>query len=385
MSATVDFSQYHKLIDRAKLRLMDMKETTFYSSLISMLNVRVTDEIPTAMTDGLSIWYSPDFIKDLTPDELLGLTLHEVEHVVNGHCMKEFYENVHWPTMNVAMDHYINLRLKARGFKLPPTPKLGPPNDRGFADPKFRGMSSMEIYDELMKQPKPPEIPTEMSDIKLRPDGMSEQEHTARVQNNIIKAIITAETAKDFGSIPGDLLQQLDDILNPKLPWNTILAQYLTEYVSADYSMRRPNRRFMPHWYLPVLEGQGLGPLFMYCDVSGSMSTDDVSEIWAEYSYIIETMDPLRTRIMTGDTKIILDKTYEKGEFIPEFEYSGGGGTHFEPIIEALKEEEPVFALLFTDGYFTMPDLSDVNTDIFWIIKGNPQFEAPKGYVIHFE
>lgn len=375
---------YLKEIDRAKLRLMKMPETTFYSSFISMLNVRISREIPTAATDGLKMIFNPDFIDDISRDELLGLMLHEVEHVVNGHCDFKTYEGYCHDTLNIAQDHYINLRLQAKGFKLPPTPKLPPPNTNGYADPKFRGMSSMEIYHKLIKDGKPQPDP-DLMDVLQAPEGMSKEEHAERVSNNIIKAVIMAEQANDAGSIPGDLRRDLQDILSPKLPWQTILQQYLTEYAAEDYSMRRPNRRFMPGWYLPVLEGEGLGNLFMYCDVSGSMSVEDVSEIWSEYVYIVDTMNPKSVRIMTGDTRIVLDKTYDQGDFIPEFEYSGGGGTYFEPIMEAIREEEPVFALLFTDGYFSMPDMEGINTDIFWIIKGNPGFEAPKGEIIHFE
>lgn len=370
-----DFRPQLKEVERAKLKLMKMPETTFYSSFLSMLNIRISREVPTAATDGLKIVYNPDFIDKISREELLGLTLHEIEHGINGHCDYETYEGYCHDTLNIAQDHYINLRLLDRGFQLPPN---------GYHDSKFRGMSSMEIYHKLIKEGKPQPKP-ELMDVLKAPEGMSKEEHAERVMSNIVKAVIMAEQANDAGSVPGHLQQELQDILSPKLPWQTILQQYLTEYASEDYSMRRPNRRFMPDWYLPVLEGEGMGELFMYCDVSGSMSREDVSEIWSEYTYIIDTMNPKAVRIMTGDTRIILDKKYDQGDYVPEFEYSGGGGTYFEPIVKALEEEEPLFALLFTDGYFSMPDLSNVHTDIFWIIKGNPGFTAPKGEVIHFE
>jgi predicted metal-dependent peptidase len=370
-----DFRKYLKEVDRAKLTLMETPGTTFYSSLLSMLNIRISREIPTAATDGLKIIFNPDFMDRVSRPQLLGLTLHEVEHVVNGHCDYQTYEGYCRDTLNIAQDHYINLRLLAKRYELPPG---------GYHDPKYTGMSSMEIYDELIKDGKP-QINPDLRDILAAPGRMSKEEHAERVLGNIVKAVIIAEQSNDSGSVPGHLQRDLQDILSPKLPWNTILQQYLTEYAAEDYSMRRPNRRFMPGWYMPILHGEGLGKLFMYCDVSGSMSQDDVSEIWSEYSYIVDTMNPISTRIMTGDTRIILDKTYDQGDFIPEFEYSGGGGTIFEPIMDALREEQPIFALLFTDGYFSMPNMDDIDTDIFWIIKGNPGFTAPKGEIIHFE
>ena len=150
--------------------------------------------------------------------------------------------------------------------------------------------------------------------------------------------------------------------------------------------MRRPNRRFMPDWYMPVIEGEEqLGNIFMYCDVSGSMSPEIVGEIHSEWEYIFETMNPKWAHIMCGDTRITYDEKFDQGDYIKPFEYSGGGGTIFGPIIDAIREEEPEFALLFTDGYFSMPDMDGITSDIFWIIKGNPSFDPPMGRVIHFE
>jgi predicted metal-dependent peptidase len=357
---------------------MEQKRTTFYSAFLSMLNVEITRSIPTAATDGLKIMYNPEFLDQLSNEEILGLTLHEIEHPINGHCDYALFKNFCEDKLNIAQDHYINLRITAMGYKIP-----GPPLCDPYCDPQYKGMSSMEIYHKLPKNG--PKMKIDLKDILPCPEGMSKEEHAERVLNTIVKSVIIAEQANDAGSIPGDLQRDLQDILSPQLPWNTILQQYLTEYVSEDYSMRRPNRRFMPGWYLPTLQGEGLGHVFEYCDVSGSMSQEDVSEIWSEFTYIFETMNPISIHIMTGDTKIHLDKTYEQGDYIPEFEYTGGGGTVFEPVIERIREQQPVFALLFTDGYFSMPDLSGIDTDIFWIIKGNPEFKAPMGEVIHFE
>jgi predicted metal-dependent peptidase len=396
-----DLTKWFKEIDRAKLVLMDQKETTFYSCFLSHMNIRISRAVPTAGTDGLQIIFNPDFLASITRPQLLGLMLHEVEHVVNDHC-NPLYEKADLcpDVLNVAQDHYINLRLKARGYELPPTPKLGgPPNTHGYADPQYAGMSSMEIYDKLPKNggggnqgncliPGSGQgnliIDPDLMDVLPCPENLSPEELQEKVMQNIIKAVITAETAKDAGSIPGHLQQNLDDVLSPRLPWNTILQQYLTAYSPDDYSMRRPNRRFMPDWYLPTLYGEKLGHLLMYCDVSGSMSKQMISEIHSEFTYIIDTMKPSSVHIMTGDTQITRDVTYEQGEYVPAFEYSGGGGTHFGPVIDRIREQQPVFALLFTDGYFCMPNLDGINGELFWIIKGNPSFKAPKGVVIHF-
>lgn len=375
-----DFTKYHKLIDRAKLNLMQRKATTFYSSFLSMLNIIITRDVETAATNGLYIKYNPDFLDAINHDETLGLTLHENEHVINGHCDYLMYppETYCHDKLNIAQDHYINLRLLAQGYKLPDVDGIG-----YLADPKYKGMSSMEIYHKLPDGPKMPQALKDV--IGGPPEGMSAEEHQRRVLNNIVKAVIMAEQANDAGSIPGNLRAQLEDIISPKLPWQTILQQFLTEYQAEDYSMRRPNRRFMPGFYLPTLEGEGLGHLVMAGDVSGSM-WDSIHEVWSEFKYIFETMNPVTAHVMTIDTKVHLDKTYEAGDELDEWELTGGGGTEVQPVIDAIVEESPAFALIFTDGYFPIPNMDAItDTAIFWIIKDNPEFQPPKGVMIPFE
>jgi predicted metal-dependent peptidase len=280
--------------------------------------------------------------------------------------------------LNIAQDHYINLRLKALGYKIPDIEGIG-----HLADPQYRGMSSMEIYHKLPKDG--PKMDPKLKDILKSPAGMSKEEHAERIMNITIKAVILAEQANDAGSIPGDLRKNLEDVISPKLPWQTILQQFLTEFVNEDYSMRRPNRRFMPGWYLPTLQGEGMGHLVIYGDVSGSM-WGVVEEVWSEFKYIFDTMKPTSAHVMTGDTKIQLDKTYDMGDELDEWELTGGGGTVVQPVIDVIVEENPVFALLFTDGYFPVPDMSQVtDTEIFWVIKDNPRFKPVKGHVIPFE
>jgi predicted metal-dependent peptidase len=357
-----DFSKYLKLIDRAKLNLMQ-------------LNTEINEAVPTAGTDGLRIVYNPDFLDTLNNDEILALVLHEVEHVVNGHCDHAMYpEDKYCPDkLNIAQDHYINLRLKAIGYKLP---------EPHLADPQYAGLSSMEIYHKLPNNV--PKMDPKLKDVLPCPEDMSKEEHARKVLNTIVKGVIMAEQAGDPGSIPGGLRKNLDDIISPKLPWQTILQQYLTEHVNEDYSMRRPNRRFMPNWYLPTLHGEGMGHLVMYCDVSGSM-WGVIEEIWSEFKYIFDIMKPSSAHVMTGDTQIQLDKTYDMGDELDEWELTGGGGTNIQPVVDAIVEEDPTFALVFTDGYFSVPDLSQINTQVFWIIKDNKQFKPEKGIVIPFE
>jgi predicted metal-dependent peptidase len=369
----IDLKAVEKEISRAKLKLMLGTKTTFFSALLSNLHIIITTDVPTAATNGIYMKMNPYFVLKLNKDTLLGLILHEVMHVVYDH-MSVIFQGLNDNILNIAQDHYINLYLKAEGYSLP---------ENGYCDPKFTGMSSMQIYHELMKDP--PDTDDYTMDVCGPDPDMDKSEYEEAVVSNVVKAVMQAQMAKDPGSIPGDLLIRLEDVINPKLPWQVILANYINGDSKDDYSFSRPNRRFMPDFYMPTLYSESLKKITSGCDVSLSMEPEDVSAIHAENMYIWDTFQPDSMRLMTFDTEVHLNEVFTEGDQLKEIVLMGGGGTNVQPLLDSIREEEPEFALIFTDGYFGTPDMEGITTDVYWIIKGNPGFKAPHGIVIPFD
>ena len=87
--------------------------------------------------------------------------------------------------------------------------------------------------------------------------GMSKEEIERKIEDIIVKASVQSKMAGDAaGSIPGDIEIALDKLLNPKLPWNVILQNYMSSFAKEDFSWRRPNRRTLSqgiylHHYTP--------------------------------------------------------------------------------------------------------------------------------------
>jgi predicted metal-dependent peptidase len=369
----VDFKQADKAITKAKLQLMLAPKSTFFSALLASLRLEITTDIPTAATNGVHLRMNPDFVNTLTDEELLGLLLHEVSHVVYDHCSKIFKDLNH-QLLNIAQDHYINLDLLKSGYTLP---------KGGYADPKYTGLSSMQIYNILLKDP-PPDAHQFVMDVEGCPEGTDPKVHQEQVVTNILRAVTLAQIANDPGSIPGDLLIRLEEVINPKLPWQDILAPHMSSYAQNEYSFRRPNRRFMPDFYLPTLYSESLSQITAGVDVSLSMEEEEIKEIFSELVYIWDMLAPDSMRLMTFDTQVHLNKMFTTGDELMELELKGGGGTNVQPLLDSIREETPAFALIFTDGYFGTPNMDGIDTDVYWIIKGNPGFIAPHGVVIPF-
>jgi predicted metal-dependent peptidase len=359
-------------IDRAKISLMMGKGTAFFSALLSMLKLILDHTHPTGATNAISMWLNPDFCDQLDEDELIGLMLHEVMHVAADHCNFEIYKDYDQETLGIAMDHWINLTITSMGYKIPPN---------GYCDSKFSGWGTMKIYHELMKNP--PKLPKGAKpDVLQKPSDLSDEKFKIKVESNIIKAAMQAQMAGDPGSIPTYVQIMLEDLLSPRLPWNLVLYKYMDAYAKEDYSWSRPNKRYLPDWYFPGMHSEKIEGVLAGIDVSGSMM-NEIDECMAENIYIKELLAPQWFHLMTFDTQVHHDKTYEEYEDLPTKELPDGGygGTYIEPLIERIKEMKPRFALIFTDGYFSSPNMDGVESDIFWIItkRGDQDFRPPDG------
>ena len=373
-----DEKQVQLRIDRAKIAIMQQPATTFFSALLAQLKTIINREKPTGATDGIHLWLNPDYVAAHDNEELMFLLMHEILHVALDHCNWEIYKGLNQYVLGIAMDHFINLYLIELGYKF---------IQGGYADPKYKNWSSMEIYHDLMKDPPEPP-PDWQPDAIGKPDDMSEAEHKARVEDNMIKAALQAEMANDAGSIPGNIKIKIEKMISPELPWNLILYKYMDQYTKDDFSWSRPNRRFLPQFYLPNMQGEKLEGVLSATDVSGSMM-DEINEVMAENRYVKSLLGPDWFHFITFDTQIHHNKIYDQFEELPEDDMpdGGAGGTYLEPIIKYIVEERPIFALIFTDGYFTPPKMDKVESDIYWIIskEGDSDFRAPHGVgtVIH--
>jgi predicted metal-dependent peptidase len=393
----------NQIINGTKLEFMMKKETTFFSALLSQLKLELSERIPIASVDGISLYLNPAWLiqqakKDVTI--ILTVFVHEVCHVAFGHCDFERYKHLDQNILNIAMDHLINLWLKSFGFVIPTD---------WYCDAKYNNMSTMEIYHDLVKNPPPKQPPPPTGgesgkgdggkdgkddkpfnggDLILKPvtkDGKTAQEVSEIIKGNILKAVHQAEIrGEGIGNLPGHAKIIIENIKSPQLPWQVILAPHVNAYAKDDYSYKRHNRRFMPEFYLPTLYSEVIGTATAGVDVSGSMSKKDVFKIWSELRHIFNTVRPESMRVMTFDTKVHMNKVFQQGEELEKITLTGGGGTIIQPLLDSIRKENPKFTLIFTDGKFRMPDLSGITTNIYWIIKNNPNFKAPIGTIIPF-
>ena len=351
--------------------------TSFFNFLLSMQKVYISRAVPTAMTNGKVQVFNPDFVDTLDTDELIFLILHELMHPVSEHLDADRWGEHDQRILNIAGDHVINLFLISQGYKKMP--------QGGYADPKYRGWTTAQVYDELMKNPPPEQKGGIGQDLDLSGiPGMTKEELREQIISNTIQAVQQAEMNGAAGTVPAEIRRQVEELRNPQLPWELLLAQFVGDQAKDDFTRRRPNRRYWPDFHMPTQESEAIQGLFVAMDTSGSMSKQKLEQGAAEVIYIHNTVKPSYTRITTFDAEAHEDYTFEKETHVTldDIKMSGGGGTSFEPTLELIKESQPEVIIVFSDGYFHVPDLSEVQGHILWVIDGSKKFKPSKGRVI---
>lgn len=360
--------EIQKAYDLAKIGLMTKPDTAFFTTIVFSLRLVWDWNLSTAATDGSSVRVSPVFFMSLSPEERIFLLVHEAMHVALLH-MSRLADRVHrkW---NIACDHYINLMLIERGYKMP---------QNGLADPQYKGLSSDEIYALLPDPPKSDESPLDLEMPSKPPEQLQEE-----VADILVRAAMQSKMQNEKpGSIPGDIEIFLDRLLNPKLPWNRILQKYMQNLTKNDYSWRRPNRRFFPQHYLPSMFSEKLMNIAIAVDASGSVSDDDFTVFVSETHSILKMMKPDKITLVQFDKGIKSVDEVSSIKDLMNVKFIGRGGTSIEPVMEWAKENKPQLLLIFTDGEFYFYN-DEYKTNTVFLIHNNPGFTSPYGKVIHY-
>lgn len=375
---------FKKALSQAKVKVMMAPQTAFISSVMLALDLVESDTVPTASTDGLRILINPEFFLGLSSDERVFLLLHETWHVVKEDPLR-MRKAKHPKIMNFAQDFHINNQLIDEGFKM---------IQGGLSDAKYKGWSVVQIYNDLIKDADKSEQQYGegsgnplAGDVEPVPDGASKEEireQQVKVAEILAKAAMRAEMAKQAGSIPEDVIRRIEEIRNPKLPWHQVLENYMHERVFDEYSWSRRNRRVRSA-YLPALWNEGMGEVRCYLDCSGSISQKELSLEVKEMMYIKEIANPLAMSLHAFSTVLGKEQRFERDEDI-KFDADASGGTCLRCVWDDLQQhEETEVAVIFTDGYVSVPPLEDLECDVVFVIVNNPSWTHPDATVIHME
>ena len=238
-------------------------------------------------------------------------------------------------------------------------------------------MSSEEIYRELETQSSLLEKDPDASwDVLLEPGTdllqpirrdltLLEQQRIRDGLQQEFKQELRALSGKLPGNLSGFLEQELQKAQQAKIPWQSILARFVSGLKRSDYRSFPFNKRHL--WRgigLPSIGIPGPEHLVVAVDTSGSMSSELLKQVLAEIDQI-RVFSECRLTLIECDATIQKISEWEAWEestqAFSQWNFRGRGGTAFTPVFDWISKEieagsiAPDALIYCTDGYGLFP------------------------------
>jgi predicted metal-dependent peptidase len=399
VSRTAD--QLSDLISATRIRLR--RHSPFFAALALFVDVRFTEDVPIAATDGKLLFFHPEGYGDLKPAERDAVFLHELLHAALLHPSRR---GVRDPELfNIAADIVVNGMVAAEESVALP--------QGAIRNKKLEHLSVEEIYELLQKQPKKKHPTLLLADL-IKPgsmesgasdgdddgkngEGAAKTEAKAPGSGNdrgpdselqdlhdrsaleahwkqAIQQAKVLASSQGQGSLPTGMRRHLGEIADPQIDWRSLLWRYLVR-TPTDFSGF--DRRFLHRGlYLDHLEGEGV-QVFCCIDTSGSIDDDQMSLFLGELSGILSAYPMLDCQLWYADAECYGPYRIDAQHDLPEPE--GGGGTDFRPFFKAALEawsgDQEAVCVYLTDGYGDFPEEAPQLPVLWVIVPGGLQSE----------
>jgi predicted metal-dependent peptidase len=323
------------------------QRSPFFATLALHAKIKITDDMPTAATDGRDVFVNPTFFNGLSVPAQEGLLLHEVLHAALLHVTRRATRDA--KLWNIAADIVVNGMLIGDGYVIP---------DGGIRDASKEHLATEEVYDLLLRDAgKQPTLG--MADLidSAGADGNDQPMDKAAIEGQWKQALQQARMVAEGslkGDVPAGLRRELNALGRSQLDWRALLWRFLVQ-TPTDFAAF--DRRFVGDGlYLETISGESVY-VHVCVDTSGSISQDDITRFLSEVQAILGAYPHLRCDLYFADAKLHGPHLLTAHSPLPT--PVGGGGTDFRPFFAHLdKTIEPhaiTVAIYLTDGYGDFP------------------------------
>ena len=387
-----------ELLSLARYRAAHIRP--YYASALLRLIPVKTDQVDTLAVDPWwRLYYNQGYLERLHKEEKDGVLamatalVHEVEHLLRDHAGRCSKSDRDHEIFNIAGDLEINDGLKSDKHLCVPDHWLVPkrfklPDDKlaewyyGVLDKNVKRIkascgSGAHGKREKHDLPDPGKAGS--------PRGLSPED--ASLTRSQTAREIQDHAAKHPGTVPGSLLRWANDVLTPKIPWQSEFKAVINAVTAgklgmADYSLSRMNRR--SHAYEPFIFPAMVDPILrigVVIDTSGSMQPDQLSAALAEVKGILKSCageDGIH--VYSADACI---QSAQKVFSARSIQLKGGGGTDMAEAIEMIDSSREKFdyVVVITDGLTPWPPSAPRTFKTIVVLVGEPHgVEAPPAW-----
>lgn len=363
----------------SNLKTQLIAEYPFFGILLANIDIIKENIYPTAATDGIRIYYNDIFFNLLTDQEVKGILLHEILHIIYAHCNKTrrgFREPKRW---NYAIDYAINWEIKAMDpdkVRLPKNILIEEKKYNILYDPQYKDMYAEDIYDKLNNQLCNEDV------IDIHIDKILDDAARQEIEDKILSSYEIVYMEKK--AISPSIRRIVDEIKKSRVPWTRVLHRYIgSAFDRSDYSYNTFNRRFLPqNLYLPGLRNNKLNTVAVAIDTSASIKSNMLASMQNELRKISALIS--RVIVISCDDKV---HSFETITDMTNFNravnnIAGNGATDFRPPFIELSKRKivPELVIYMTDGHGTFPDKKDVSYPVIWLMT--TEKVAPFGVTI---
>jgi len=395
---TINNDEIETKLSAARTRLV--LDNPFLGTLVLQLPLSAVeaDWCPTTATDAKKFYYNPRYIEQLSLKQTQFILSHEALHCALSHFARRGHREK--PRWDIACDFAVNGILISDGL----VPPMGALHNLVFDD-----LSAEEIYPSIEPNSEDKTIDNHVYDEQKDPSSASSQnqpseggtennEHTFVNPNKKApppsldpaeqeslsvlwqrRTATAAQQAKMAGKLSEAMSRIVDHLLQPNIPWQQLLAQYMTMFARDDYSYTRPSNRRDESIIFPSLRSSQIN-IVVALDTSGSISNKEIQTFTSE-------VDAIKGQIRARLTLLACDAELTKGcpwyyepwdFFEMPLKISGGRSTRFEPVFDWIKQQDiqPDLLIYFTDGHGSFPSDQPAHP-VIWLIKGKAK--APWG------
>ena len=396
---------------------VDISNHKVFSSMSGVACVgrnHLTEDLPTAATNGKDCYYNPEFVMAQSRKQMRFVVLHETFHKALRHCSEYVDICKREPqASNIAMDYVVNgLILEADpnkefiDFTTDPEPLL---------HEKYMGWSFVQVLKDILKNAQPIPQPQAGEGEGESGEGDGEGNGLGRVFVDPDGKPIGAQLDEHkIGELLGEELKeagrQIDDaihqgkILQGKLAgkgasggvldgafkkrdtnWREHLREFISSICEGDDQSRfcPPNKRLLASGFImPSHFSESTGEIIVACDTSGSMG-GLYPTVFGEIARICENVNPESVRVLWWEYEVVGEQVFKPIDYDKIGKLMkpvGGGGTRVTCVAEHIEQNKlkPKAIIYLTDGYIE----SDYRLPEFPVLFGavdNDNFVASRG------
>jgi len=365
-----------------------IRDRPYFAQAFLAMDLIQSDQVPTMGVDKYwRMYFNPEFTEKQTHDNLKGLLLHEMLHLLRDHSSRAESFGITRETFqlwNIAADMEINDDIKEEGWKLP----------EGVIYPDTydceNDKCAEEYYEKLYDKAEKIVVQCFGEDGKEGSVGKGqcgsgahgqkeewEQEGKAgkkgeNGENSIPEGIgeidgdlIRRQTAKEIidhqktcGNMPGYLIRWSEELLGPaKIDWRKELRNVIKKSLNAirygreDYTYKRPSRRSIPNVILPSMVQYDVN-MSVVIDTSGSINGEELAIFLREIKGILASSGQSFVEVISCDSQVNSCVAVRNVMDLKE-KIMGGGGTDMREAFAYVDKQrkKPDFLVIFTDGY----------------------------------